>query len=179
MVGLGRGFMIAFEHLSCARVGVFHAVEQRAGGKPDGVWWARPGEWARFQRPAHSWVATTEVDERWLCDHGGVAAPRLLRLDMGDEQALCRFINRYRAASRERDVDWGRVQVDSDGILFENAGRLPAHYSTKYNHADGCWVLSVDVDSLCVWDPAALGAVHWERRRKRRRSVGGVTCRRR
>ena len=75
---------------------------------------------------------------------------------MSDETKLLSFIESYKYAESEYSVDWIKVSENYDGIFFTNVDMVP-YYFQKYNHYDGCWINSINVDSLCIWNPVALG----------------------
>ena len=166
------------EHLSDYGVRQFRDVEveeQRSRSKPVGVWFASPGDWASWIRTTGpEWFCTTEIADRMICTHpwssdgtGGTdstRSTRIIELDMSCEDQLDGFIERFRCDGFGRhEVDWRKVQVEFGGVYFRNADvrGMPPHYGRKFGGSDGCWVLSIDVDSVCVWNTRSLGPLRW------------------
>ena len=82
--------------------------------------------------------------------------PNVIHVDMSNDVQLANFIGRYRAEGYQYEIDWGKVQIDYNGIYFSNIDRMPTSHMRTYNNSDGCWILSLDVDSVCIWDSTFL-----------------------
>ena len=98
---------------------------------------------------------------------------------MSNHNQLAEFIARYNYSGYDNEIDWRRVSDEFGGVHFYKAddGTLPRSYYTKYNESDGCWVLSLDVDSVCIWNAQCMGPTSWTRRKssaaaKSRRATG-------
>ena len=165
------------EHLSQRRV-EFVPVQQTPGGKPVGLW-SSQGQWELLQSIhneangtlMYDWKCVLRVDSGKICGFPWVApeeaAPHnLIRVDMSDEAQLDAFVARFRADGKARDVDWARVQGAFAGAVFANVESMPGRLWRRYNDPDGCWAISLTVDSACVWDPSVIASRRWSRRRR-------------
>jgi hypothetical protein len=89
----------------------------------------------------------------------------IIQLDLSCEKQLDDFIERYRyiipdSEKTKHEVDWRKVQQEFGGIFFINAEvyELPKPIYKKYSK-DGYWILSIDVDSFCIWNKEYLDSL--------------------
>ena len=143
-------------HVSHWKTDIFQNITQEAHGKPQGLWWSYPEDWIKFAQPSYKWIAHTTVTYK----------SNFIFIDMSKEVSLNSFIALYKLNGLDNEIDWPKVQINYSGIFFQNVDKMPKHYWQKYNKSDGCWILSIDVDSLCVWKPSALGEIVWKRKNK-------------
>lgn len=174
------------EHLSLRRVQTLHVVQQPTWAtKPIGLW-SSQGQWERLESISneadgnvmYTWkcvlqIATSDICSfPWLatlgCNPNGDARPigGLIRVDMSDEDELDALIHRFRAKDKARDVDWAKVQEVFAGVIFTNVESMPKHVWRRHNDGDGCWAISLTVDSVCIWDPSVIRGRRWTKRTK-------------
>ena len=81
---------------------------------------------------------------------------------MSNEDQLSSFIERYRYDGYKYEIDWRNVQHEFGGVYFYNIENMNSSYNIRYN-TDGCWILSIDVDSMCIWNKLSIGPIHLTR----------------
>lgn len=186
-----------WEHISQKKVGRFVTVDQTPRMKPRGLWLSEPGQWARFSRDESAlWTCVVEISDGRVCQHpwhvaegGGKDGDdekgkekergkdnekenrtrSIAHVDMSSVRQLTDFIARYRADGYRFEVDWAKVQGDFAGVYFSHVDKMPSWYFRAYNNSDGCWILSLDVDSVCIWDGAFIVSdvdVTWKEKEK-------------
>jgi hypothetical protein len=163
---------IVLEHMSEGVVSELRYEQQSSEMlKPQGLWLSYPGKWAEFNGLYSSletngmyskdWVGQMRLDPKQIdrlpwSEHG---ADRVALLDLSDRGELEAFITKFKREGYSYQVDWSRVSRCYGGIFIIGAAELyrtkPAYYK-EFNHSDGCWILSIDVDSACLWDPRAM-----------------------
>lgn len=150
---------LELEHLSTfGPVGRFAAVPQPARGKPYGTWWSRPRQWLEWARYTDYWATRASLPpSRAARSPWRAGSDKIAVVDMANVAEVREFVRRYPAPGTQRSVDWSAVQRDFAGVFFdrvsESMGALPPAFAGE----DGGWALSIDVDSVCVWNPEALG----------------------
>jgi len=160
-----RKRVMNLEHISASCIRSFYDVNQEPRLKPSGLWLSSPGAWASWSKDASaSWVCTMEIAYNMFCEHPWASGDghRIIRVDMSSQDQLYSFIERYHYEGYEYEVDWRKVQREFGGVYFYNIGKMPSSYNVQF-HDDGCWILSIDVDSVCIWNKRSLGATHWTR----------------
>lgn len=50
-------------------------------------------------------------------------------------------------------INWSKVAKDYDGICFQNYYEVKSEYMSKSQSAKSIWILGIDVNSVCVWNP--------------------------
>lgn len=168
---------VVLEHMSVREVKELRCVQQSSeSSKPQGLWMSYPGKWAEFcgvktgpriynyaQDTAAFWYGQMRLDPQQIVrrpwtEHGG---DRVAQLDLKDRGELEAFIMAFRAEAEgyHYQVDWSRVSSCYGGVLMIGASSLydrqPA-YMKEFNQRDGCWIISMDVDSACLWDTQAM-----------------------
>lgn len=165
---------IVLEHMSVGEVKELRCVQQISESlKPQGLWLSRPGKWAEFcgvttgprilnySRDMVGWFGQMRLDPQQIerrpwKEHG---ADRVAQLDLSDRGELEAFIMEFRADGYRYQVDWSRVSSCYGGVLIIGASSLYDRqpvYLEEFNQRDGCWILSIDVDSACLWDTRAM-----------------------
>lgn len=154
--------VIYFEHASKAPVTELYDVSQEASYmKPDGLWLSLPNAWASFNnipRDSNTWFYTMAIQnstfEPFPWTNKG--ACRIVQLDLSDRTHIDAFIDRYRRDGMQKDVNWCKVANDYGGVSFVGCNGIEKQTSRDFNQRDGCWVLSIDVDSVCLWNCLAM-----------------------
>lgn len=123
--------------------------------KPRGLWLSIPGEndWP-------NWCRSEEFGLERLADKSTVELGgqfRILHLDSAEEVRL--FDAEYGVALSPnlpdyRYPDWERVAGDYDGIIIS-----PYQWSLRWG-TDLSWYSTWDVESGCIWNPAAIAAIN-------------------
>lgn len=151
-----------FEHISHQLpVESFKTQKQTPRLKPIGFWLSRPGEWSTFVGDTSPpFKCRMQIPEEVICSFPWSSpiqpTNRIIQVDISKSLELSLFIERYQFPGYSYEIDWRKVQDDYIGIYFTGLSRLPSNYYQEYNNSDGCWILSIDVDSICVWDKHVL-----------------------
>jgi hypothetical protein len=156
------------EHRSQSRIRRFRDVEQTPKGKPSGLWFSSPGVWRSWaQDESAAWEMTMEIADDdafseypWIANGTDARQIKILKVDMSSQDQLDRFIDRYKFIGCEYQIDWPKVRLEFGGVYFHNVQSMPSSYYVKFNQ-DGCWILSIDIDSVCIWNKQALGPASW------------------
>jgi hypothetical protein len=164
------------EHLSQCQVQTLHVVRQPTWARKPIGFWSSQGQWEQLESISneadgyvmYTWKCVMQIAASDICSfpwklEGGNG---LIRVDMSDEDQLDTFINRFRAKDKARDVDWARVQEVFAGVIFTNVAFMPKHVWRRHNDSDGCWAISLTVDSVCIWDPNVIKSHKWTKRTK-------------
>lgn len=53
-------------------------------------------------------------------------------------------------------IDWAKVACDYDGICFEKYYDLKREYMMRSQSVKGIWILGIDVNSVCLWNPSKV-----------------------
>ncbi len=163
--------MTSWEHMSDAPVLELRDVQQDSSSlKPQGLWLSKPGQssWAWFNGIRHArsraerWfgtmVLTSDGIEGFPWNKHGIT--KIVRLDVSNRIQIDAFIARYHAQGSNHNIDWLGVSHDYGGIMFDGTQRIDPETVRCFNHRDGCWVLSMDVDSVCIWDRQAMNELN-------------------
>lgn len=150
-----------FEHISDNAIADLYSVNQTSRLKPHGLWFSYPGKWTTFSQCSGSWTYTLSLAVNMFhtypwCLQSAQPNKNIIKLDVANRIELDTFIGKYRCADRMFEIDWRRVQYDYGGVFFCNVNNIQPSYYHEFNQSDGCWIISLDVDSLCVWDAGLL-----------------------
>lgn len=115
-------------------------------GKPVGIWFTQNKQWYEWCKSTHKFKYTAFLE----LEHD-LEFYNILYVDISDENELLSFINKYKKEGSCYNVDWNKVSKEYDGIFIDKVKNIPSSYYQKYNNIDGTWIISLDVDSLCIW----------------------------
>lgn len=166
-----------FEHISYVLPSKLYDVPQKSGSKPKGLWFSYPGHWARFSQHSFKWIGSLQISDDALAKypwHDSRSTGKICCIDMSKPAELYEFISRYKADGYDYEVAWAQVASDYGGVFFKNVeSPMPTEYiQFNYSH-DGCWIISLDVSCVCLWDTTQMGGVTWKRQRGSAMEWGG------
>ena len=166
--------MLTFEHRS-NRKPPAQLVDkvQFEGGKPRGLWMSYVGKWAEWTKDPHKWMGCMNVPEQQIHYYpwgANIPPNAVIGLEINNYVQLDAFINKYRLIGSTYNINWITVAQDYKGVLFYNTKDVCAVYKDMpfSKQSDGCWILSIDVDSLCLWSTDAMHPIHWQKVKKRK-----------
>lgn len=67
-------------------------------------------------------------------------------------ESLNAFQEKYQ--KEDSHIDWQTVACDYDGICFENYYDVKKDYLYTSKSIKGIWILGIDVNSACIWNPS-------------------------
>lgn len=162
--------VVVMEHMSDGPVGELHDVQQYAHRrKPDGLWLSMPGKtsWAWFNeirsedsRSEH-WFGIMEFHRTRIdvFPWSNVGLEKIVCLDLSDRSQIDAFIARYQMVGTTNCVDWCKVAREFGGVWFVGTDRIDTKTRREFDQSDGCWVISIDVDSACLWARQAMNVL--------------------
>jgi hypothetical protein len=153
---------IVLEHMSVEPIRELRYVQQRSAySKPLGLWLSYPGEWVAWCGALRSdyWFGHMRLDPQQIerKPWSQTGAHRVALLDLSDRAELTQFISKFKAEGYRYRVDWSHVSQCFGGVFIIGTSKLDQYYG-ELNNSDGCWILSIDVDSACLWDPQVMSA---------------------
>ena len=120
------------------------ANKKQTGGKPNGIWFSQDNQWNKMHDYSYKYTMHLELKN-------DLSIYNILHVDMSNHEELLSFIRKYKQCGYNFRVDWNKVANKYDGIFMDKVKGIPSSYYKLYNSVDGCWILSLDVDSLCIW----------------------------
>lgn len=120
-----------------------HADKDMNRSKPNCIWFSQNNQWNEWVGGIYKYTMKLELED-------DLSLYNILYLDMSNHEELLSFINKYKKNGYNFNVDWNKVAKEYDGIFMDNVKKMPSTYYKLYR-TDGNWILSLDVDSLCIW----------------------------
>jgi hypothetical protein len=117
--------------------------------KPRGLWLSYDQEWKEWCDAEG--FATCNMDTCYIYS-ANLQKDSLCIID--SLESLDAFQEKYQ--NKSSYIDWHTVAQDYDGISFENYYDVKKAYLYTSKSIRDIWILGVDVNSVCIWNPSKV-----------------------
>lgn len=117
--------------------------------KPIGLWLSQGEEWREWCEKEE--FSTCNLDTCAIYS-ANIKKDTLAVID--SLYALNEFHKKYEKG--DSYIDWIAVAHDYDGICFENYYDVKRDYLYTSKSIYGIWILGIDVNSACIWNPSKV-----------------------
>lgn len=133
--------------LHCSKYPIYNIfnIKQSDSGKPSGLWFAQDDSWENFNSSSgfYYYKYALSINSSFI---------RIKKINVSSQEALQKFVKMYGYNDGSIRIKWSMVEKDFDGIIFFNTNQLPFQYYSQFNNESDSWILSLDVDSFCIWN---------------------------
>jgi hypothetical protein len=140
---------MAYLHYTRNQITTFieNVTQYQYSMKPCGLWLSQGLDWKEWCEDEH--FSTCNLDTCYIYSTN-LKKDTLCIID--SFESLNAFQVKYQ--KEDSHIDWQAVARDYDGICFENYHDVKRDYLYTSRSIKGIWILAIDVNSACIWNPS-------------------------
>lgn len=148
---------MAYLHYTCYPIDKLSNIRTQVQNyiKPFGIWLSQGEEWAEW--------CDREGFETDTCYIYSVNIKKDTLITISSFEELETFQKTYEGPY---GIQWEKVAKDYDGICFEKYYDLKGNYLVRSQSVKGIWILGIDINSVCIWNPSNV-IIDWTLIRER------------